>query len=188
MAIFSGGKVNQEELQERKRKAEEREALVERIKLARMMSSAKEENKENQELGRKPIVFPCTKCGKVFKKNIELKMHMRRDHNPSKATLALEYQALADQLGTESEVTVKRKQPEQAIEKEEKIPKEVQKTTEVMLNSTEATTKQKAATSGNTEEEKQPLTVAMIVATSPYFGQYSGLTNICPLFGFAQEI
>ena len=137
MAIFSGGKVNQEELQERKRKAEEREALVERIKLARMMSSAKEENKENQELGRKPIVFPCTKCGKVFKKNIELKMHMRRDHNPSKATLALEYQALADQLGTESEVTVKRKQPEQAIEKEEKTPKEVPKTTEVMLISTE---------------------------------------------------
>ena len=27
------------------------------------------------------------------------------------------------------------------------------------------------------EEEKEPLTVAMIVATSPYFGQYSGLAK-----------
>ena len=149
---------------------------MQRIKQARLMSSVKEENKETQELRQKPIVFPCTKCGKVFKKNIELKMHMRRDHNPSKATMALEYQALADQMGIESEVTVKRKQPEQAIQKEEKIPqKEVQKTTEIMLISTEPTTKQGAVSSGKMEEEKQALTVPMIVATSPYFGQFSGL-------------
>ena len=177
MAIFSGGKVNQEEFQERKRKAEEREALVERIKQARMMSttSDKEDNKETQ----KPIVFPCTKCGKVFKKNIELKMHLRRDHIPSKPALALEHQVNPDQMGTESEATaVKRKEPEEKeekIAKEEKIPKEIPKSTEVKPISTESPPKQKP-------EGKQPLTVAMIVATSPYFGQYSGLPKICPIF------
>ena len=162
MAIFSGGKVNQDELQERKRKAEEREALVERIKLARMMSSAKEDKKEEVE-PQTPIVFSCTKCGKGFKKNIELKMHMRRDHNPSKAALALEYLA-------ESEATVKGKQPEQAIQKmTEETPKENMTLTEPG--------KQKPMPLTKNEDEKEPLTVAMIVATSPYFGQYSGLAK-----------
>merc|ERR1740131_487005 len=100
MAIFSGGKVNEEEIKARKRKAEEREALVERIKLARMMSATKEEKTEevdNKEGGQNPIKFPCAKCGKVFKKNIELKMHIRRDHDPpKKEVLAIEHQTAED--------------------------------------------------------------------------------------------
>ena len=174
MAIFSDGKVNQEEFQERKRKAEEREALVERIKQARMMSVVKEEkqDKSNEET-QKPIVFSCTRCGKVFKKNIELKMHMRRDHDDSRPTLALEHQADADQVGTESEVIIAAKS-EKTEQMEEKIQKEIQKTAEATSVSSEPAAKEKAATSG----EKQPLTVAMIVATSPYFSQYSGLPNI----------
>ena len=168
MAIFSGGKVNEEEFKARKRKAEEREALVERIKLARMMSATKEEKKEevdNKEGGQNPIKFPCTKCGKVFKKNIELKMHIRRDHDPPKGALAIEHQTVEDPK-------VKQTPPLKAIQKEENKPKEAPNPITKALSPKKSNPN---PSSSEKKGEEQPLTVTMIVATSPYFGQFSGL-------------
>jgi len=168
MAMLMNARKTDGEEESKKRKNDDREALMERIRKLKKSSEDSEEPQETNGPTQSPIVFTCTACPYTAKKNIELKMHMRRDHagksllkssrssgGPERVggqVLALEH--LGGGEGSQA-ATASRSQPQARPQQGRQLELEYQG-------------------QGTTTPSPDTMTVAGIVAASPYFAQFSG--------------